>query len=83
MKKNEKWLKQWIEKGILDQKKIHDPKKWKNNVLGQCKSWIDGGLQSRAMTRDLDWGVKVPSKRWRKQSSICLAGRSNWIYFSN
>ena len=60
MKKNEKWLRQWIEKGILDQKKIHDPKKWKNNVLGQCKSWIDGGLQSRAMTRDLDWGVKVP-----------------------
>lgn len=62
MKKNEKWLKQWIEKGILDQKKNHDPKKWKNNVLGQCKSWIDGGLQSRAMTRDLDWGVKVPVK---------------------
>ena len=62
MKKNEKWLKQWIEKGILDQKINHDPKKWKNNVLGQCKSWIDGGLQSRAMTRDLDWGVKVPVK---------------------
>jgi methionyl-tRNA synthetase len=35
-------------------------KDWKTNVLGQCKSWIDGGLQPRAVTRDLDWGVKVP-----------------------
>ena len=35
---------------------------WKTNVLGQCKSWIDGGLQPRAVTRDLDWGVKVPLK---------------------
>ena len=67
MKKNEKWLKQWIEKGILEKKKIHDPKKWKNNVLGQCKSWIDGGLQSRAMTRDLDWGVKVPVEGGEKK----------------
>lgn len=33
---------------------------WRSNVLGQCKSWIDGGLQPRAVTRDLDWGVKVP-----------------------
>ncbi len=33
---------------------------WKANVLGQCKSWIDGGLQPRAVTRDLNWGVKVP-----------------------
>lgn len=33
---------------------------WRANVLGQCKSWIDGGLQPRAVTRDLDWGVKVP-----------------------
>ncbi len=60
MEKNEKWLKEWIENGTLDGVPKHDPKKWKNNVLGQCKSWIDGGLQSRAMTRDLDWGVKVP-----------------------
>jgi methionyl-tRNA synthetase len=35
---------------------------WRANVLGQCKSWIDGGLQPRAVTRDLDWGVKVPLK---------------------
>ena len=60
MEKNEKWLKEWIENGQIDGVVKHDPKKWKNNVLGQCKSWIDGGLQSRAMTRDLDWGVKVP-----------------------
>jgi len=60
MEKNEKWLKEWIENGKIDGAVQHDPKKWKNNVLGQCKSWIDGGLQSRAMTRDLDWGVKVP-----------------------
>lgn len=33
---------------------------WKTNVLGQCKSWLNDGLQPRAMTRDLDWGVKVP-----------------------
>ena len=60
MQKHEKWLKEWIEKGILDGKQHHDPKTWRSQVLGQCKSWIDGGLQERAMTRDLEWGVKVP-----------------------
>ena len=60
MKKNEKWLKDWIENGVLNGDVQHNPKKWKNNVLGQCRSWIEGGLQSRSMTRDLDWGVKVP-----------------------
>ena len=48
----EDWLKEWIVEG---KKGL-----WKTNVYGQCKSWIDGGLHSRAMTRDLDWGVKVP-----------------------
>ncbi len=48
----EPWLKQWI----LEDHKAD----WKTNVYGQCKSWIDAGLQSRAMTRDLDWGIKVP-----------------------
>jgi methionyl-tRNA synthetase len=47
----EAWLKQWI---------LEDHKDWKNNVYGQCKSWLDNGLQSRAMTRDSNWGVKVP-----------------------
>ena len=48
----EKWLNKWIVEGHKSD--------WKSNVWGQCKSWIDGGLQPRAMTRDLDWGIKVP-----------------------
>ena len=60
MHQHEDWLKLWIEKGILDGVENHNPKKWKSHVIGQCKSWIDGGLKARAMTRDLDWGVKVP-----------------------
>ncbi|HJY22938.1 MAG TPA: methionine--tRNA ligase [Hanamia sp.] len=47
----EPFLQQWI---------LEDHKEWKNNVYGQCKSWLDKGLQSRAMTRDSSWGVKVP-----------------------
>ena len=50
--KDEPWLRQWILEGHKDD--------WKTNVYGQCKSWIDAGLQPRAVTRDLDWGVKVP-----------------------
>jgi methionyl-tRNA synthetase len=50
--KHETFLREWILEGHKDD--------WKSNVLGQCKSWIDGGLQPRAVTRDLDWGVKVP-----------------------
>ncbi|MFN8240082.1 MAG: methionine--tRNA ligase [Bacteroidales bacterium] len=49
--KYEPWLKQWI---------LEDHKEWKSNVYGQCKSWIDQGLQPRAVSRDLDWGVPVP-----------------------
>lgn len=60
MQNHEAWLKEWIEEGTLDGVKHHDPKSWRKQVIGQCKSWIDGGLQARAMTRDLDWGVKVP-----------------------
>lgn len=51
MHEYEPWLKEWILEGH---------KEWKSNVYGQCKSWLDNGLQSRAMTRDLDWGVPVP-----------------------
>jgi methionyl-tRNA synthetase len=47
----EPWLKEWI---------IEGHKEWKNNVYGQCKSWLDSGLQPRAMTRDSNWGIKVP-----------------------
>lgn len=60
LEKHEEWLRDWLENGILDGKVHHDPATWKKQVIGQCKSWIDGGLQPRAMTRDLDWGVKVP-----------------------
>ena len=47
----EAWLKGWI---------LEQHKEWKPNVYGQCKSWLDQGLQPRAVTRDLDWGVPVP-----------------------
>lgn len=57
---HEDWLRTWIKEGKLDGNLHHDPKEWKNQVTGQCMSWIDGGLKPRAMTRDLDWGVKVP-----------------------
>lgn len=50
--KHEAFLKQWIVE--------EHGKDWRPSVVGQCKSWIDGGLQSRAVTRDLNWGVKVP-----------------------
>jgi methionyl-tRNA synthetase len=62
MDKHEEWLRPWIKEGILDGVQQHDPKQWRNQVIGQCLSWIDGGLRPRAMTRDLDWGVPVPLK---------------------
>ncbi len=62
LNKDEGWLREFIEEGILDNKEHHNPEEWKNHVIGQCKSWLDGGLQPRAMTRDLDWGVDVPQE---------------------
>lgn len=59
--KHADWLKIWIETGFVGKKQYHDPETWKNHVLGQCRSWIENGLQERAMTRDLDWGVDVPA----------------------
>lgn len=56
------WLNEWINDGTIEGKYFHDPSTWKNHVLGQCKSWIDGGLHPRAMTRDLNWGVDVPKQ---------------------
>ncbi|MBO7372186.1 MAG: methionine--tRNA ligase [Bacteroidales bacterium] len=47
----EPWLRDWI---------LEQHKEWRPNVYGQCKSWLDSGLQPRAMTRDLDWGIPVP-----------------------
>ncbi len=60
--KYEAWLREWVETGKLEGELLHYPEDWKNHVLGQCKSWLDGGLQPRAMTRDLDWGVDVPQE---------------------
>jgi methionyl-tRNA synthetase len=62
MERHEDWLKEWIKEGTLDSVPHHDGSKWRNQVTGQCMSWIDNGLRPRAMTRDLDWGVKVPVK---------------------
>ena len=49
----QQWLEQWI---------LQEHKEWRPNVYGQCKSWLDGGLKPRAVTRDLDWGIPVPVK---------------------
>ena len=47
----QQWLEDWI---------LQEHKEWRPNVYGQCKSWLDGGLRPRAVTRDLDWGIPVP-----------------------
>ncbi len=52
LNKHEAWLKEWILKEHVDD--------WRPTVVGQCRSWIEGGLQPRAVTRDLEWGIKVP-----------------------
>ena len=49
--KDQEWLEKWI---------LEEHKEWRPNVYGQCKSWLDGGLRPRAVTRDLDWGIPVP-----------------------
>ncbi len=59
--KYEDWLREWIVDGTIEGEEHHDPGTWKKHVLGQCKSWLDGGLEPRAMTRDLEWGVDVPA----------------------
>ena len=60
MGRHEGWLKDYIENGTFEGQPHHDASTWKSHVTGQCRSWIDSGLQSRAMTRDLNWGVPVP-----------------------
>ena len=49
--KDQEWLEKWI---------LQEHKEWRSNVYGQCKSWLDGGLMPRAVTRDLEWGIPVP-----------------------
>lgn len=51
LNEHEEWLSKWI---------LEDHKEWKSNVYGQCKSWLDMGLQPRAVSRDLDWGIPLP-----------------------
>jgi methionyl-tRNA synthetase len=51
LERHEEFLRKWI---------LEDNKDWKQNVIGQCKSWLDAGLQPRAVSRDLDWGIPVP-----------------------
>jgi methionyl-tRNA synthetase len=51
--KHETWIRKWI---------LEDHTEWRSNVYGQCKSWLDQGLQPRAVSRDLDWGVPVPAE---------------------
>ena len=62
--KYEPWLRKWI---------LDEHKEWKPNVYGQCKSWLDQGLQPRAVSRDLDWGVPVPVKN--------AAGKVLYVWF--
>ncbi|GJM36360.1 MAG: methionine--tRNA ligase [Saprospiraceae bacterium] len=60
LEQHEDWLRKWIDEGTLDGVQHHDPRQWKKHVVGQCLSWLDNGLQSRSITRDLDWGIEVP-----------------------
>jgi methionyl-tRNA synthetase len=74
--KHEQFLKEWI----LEEHKDD----WRNTVVGQCRSWIDGGLQSRAVTRDLGWGIPVPaspnpSKGGASEASV--KGKVLYVWF--
>jgi methionyl-tRNA synthetase len=62
LNRHEDFLRQWILEDNKD--------RWKANVLGQCKSWIDGGLQARAVTRDLDWGISLPIPSKEGESKV-------------
>ncbi|MDA3882386.1 MAG: methionine--tRNA ligase [Bacteroidales bacterium] len=64
LQKHEPFLKKWI---------LEEHTEWKPNVYGQCKSWIDGGLHSRAVSRDLNWGVPVPLEH--------AAGKVLYVWF--
>lgn len=71
--KHEAFLRQWI---------IEDHKDdWRGTVTGQCKSWIDGGLQSRAVTRDLDWGIRVPVSAGTEATTEAVDGKVLYVWF--
>jgi methionine--tRNA ligase beta chain len=67
LNKHEDFLREWILKEHKDD--------WRSTVVGQCKSWIDGGLQPRAVTRDLDWGIRLPNPS--KGGALNLADDEN------
>lgn len=67
----EEFLREWI---------LDGHKEWKTNVYGQCKSWLDGGLQPRAVSRDLDWASRFPSRGPRARCSMCGSTLLSVIY---
>ena len=67
----EGFLREWILEGH---------KEWKSNVYGQCKSWLDGGLQPRAVSRDLDWGHSRAGGGSRREGALCLVRRTDRLY---
>lgn len=73
--KHEQFLREWI----LEEHKDD----WRPTVVGQCKSWIEGGLQSRAVTRDLDWGIKLPppSHSQSKAGEPSIEGKVLYVWF--
>jgi len=81
---HENWLKEYIERGRLSAKheegSHHDPRAWRNHVVGQCKSWLDAGLQPRAFTRDLDWGIEVPAVEGHISAQEA-AGKVLYVWF--
>ena len=70
--KHEDFLREWILKEHKDD--------WRATVVGQCRSWIEGGLQSRAVTRDLEWGIKVPASLNPSKGGTLDADDSNNTY---
>ena len=91
MQKHEEWLRTWLKDGVIDGQKLHDVSKWRKQVVGQCMSWIDGGLRPRAMTRDLDWGVPVPLENaegkvlyvWMDAPIGYISATKNWAEKNN
>lgn len=71
--KHEEFLRQWI----LEEHK----EDWRGTVVGQCKSWIEGGLQSRAVTRDLDWGIQVPVSEGTAATGDAVKGKVLYVWF--
>ena len=69
----EGFLREWILEGH---------KEWKTNVYGQCKSWLDGGLQPRAVSRDLDWGIPVPVEG-AEQGALRLVRRADRLHLGD